>query len=161
MAIKGTGRRGPPRDAPHLKLISGTNRADQAATGPIEICDGSDPLAPDHLTEDELMEWTAAINLLRPMGLLSGADVGILTAYVISKCIIRDASFLIRAEGLLSLGASGTNIPNPLIGIRNRAMNDLVSYAVQLGMTPAARLRLNAEVSTKKVNRFEHLKNDA
>jgi phage terminase small subunit len=35
----------------------------------------------------------------------------------------------------------------------------MTSYAIQLGLTPAARLRLNAEVSERKENPFDKLKN--
>ena len=78
------------------------------------------------------------------MELLSKVDVGILTAYCITKCIVKDVSSLINGvgefSGLLIPGAAGANVPNPLIAIRSRAMNDMVSYAIQMGMTPAARI---------------------
>ncbi len=165
MSIKGTGRRGPPGKSPHLKLISGTDRADRATSETVKISSTEMPTPPSHLNSDELAAWHEAINLLKPMGLLSNVDVAILMAYCVSRCVVQHASTIINGNGefsgLLIQGTAGPNIPNPLIAIRRHAMADTVSYAIQLGMTPAARLRLNAEVGAKKkTNPFDALKDD-
>lgn len=164
MSIKGTGRRGPPGKSPHLKLISGTDRGDRMMPEIIRLAD-EDPERPDYLSADAMIEWGKAIVILKRSGLLSVADSAIIAAYCVAKCTFQNATIMINSSGefggLLIQGTAGANIPNPLIAIRRHAMNDMVSYAIQMGMTPAARLRLNAEVSSKKKeNPFDALKDD-
>jgi len=166
MSIKGTGRRGPPGKSPHLKLISGTDRVDRVSPEVIKLADGEDPARPSFLSADAIIEWDKAIAILKRLGILSMADSAIIAAYCVAKCTFQNSSIMINSSGefggLLIQGTAGAKIANPLVSIRSRAMNDMVSYAIQMGMTPAARLRLNAEASSKKKeNPFEVLKNDA
>lgn len=158
--IKGTGRRGAPKKPPHLKLVSGTDRADRIDPELIELTDGADPAAPDYLGADEKTTWADTVELLRPMGLLSGVDVSLMVAYCISVSTVKTATGTIAAEGLYSATQAGIPATHPAVIIRRQAMADMVSYAIQMGMTPAARLRLNATAAPKKKeNPFDKLKN--
>ena len=48
-----------------------------------------------------------------------------------------------NAAGLLVKTTGDNIIQNPLVGIANKAMSDMVRYAAEFGMTPSARVRLN------------------
>ena len=157
--IRGTGRRGPARTPSHLKIVSGTDRADRSTTGIFKLTDNTNPVCPAHLNAGEIADWNEAIELLRPMGILSSTDASVLTAYCISKNLVREASEEISASGLFSASSAGVATAHPAVAVRRQAMTDMVSYAIQMGMTPAARLRLNAESSKKKANPFDALKN--
>jgi P27 family predicted phage terminase small subunit len=165
--VRSTGRNGPPKKPPHLHLISGTGRADRADPEVVKIADAVEPERPACLSADAIIEWDKVIVILRQSGLLSASDSAIIAAYCATKCTFQNAEIAIEsanrgiknAFGLLTLSHQKTPIQNPLIPIRNRALNDMTSYAIQLGLTPAARLRLNAEVSERKENPFDKLKN--
>jgi P27 family predicted phage terminase small subunit len=45
-------------------------------------------------------------------------------------------------QGLIIKTTNGNAIQNPLIGIANKAHNDMVRYVVEFGMTPSARSRI-------------------
>jgi phage terminase small subunit len=50
------------------------------------------------------------------------------------------SGLLIKSQG------NGDAIQNPLLGIARRAANDMVRYAGEFGMSPAARARIRAGV---------------
>ena len=45
---------------------------------------------------------------------------------------------------LMIISKNGMAIPNPLVGVANKAMADVVRYAAEFGMTPSARSRIEA-----------------
>jgi len=47
--------------------------------------------------------------------------------------------------GLMIKTSNGNAIQNPLVGIANKAMADMVRYAAEFGMTPSARSRIRGE----------------
>jgi len=46
--------------------------------------------------------------------------------------------------------SNGNAIQNPLVGIANKAMADMVHFAIEFGMTPAARSRVVATPPDEK-----------
>jgi P27 family predicted phage terminase small subunit len=44
--------------------------------------------------------------------------------------------------GLMIRTTNGNAVQNPLIGVANKAMADMVRYAAEFGMTPSARSRI-------------------
>jgi P27 family predicted phage terminase small subunit len=53
-----------------------------------------------------------------------------------------------EANGLVVKTKSGNIIQNPLVGVANKAMADVVRYAAEFGMTPSARSRIEVGGST-------------
>jgi P27 family predicted phage terminase small subunit len=49
----------------------------------------------------------------------------------------------------LSRTTKGNLIQNPLVGIANKAMADMVRYAAEFGMTPSARTRLGTPAAVR------------
>lgn len=159
-SIPGVGRRGPAKKPPHLKIVSGTVRGDRVDPEVVTLSDGVDPVPPKHLTKAERETWETTIAALRPIGLLSSVDVFLLAAYCICVSTEKAAAKIIATEGLLSSTQAGLPATHPAVTIRRQAMVDGVAYAGHLGMTPAARLRLNAQAAPeKKKNPFMELKN--
>lgn len=160
------GKRGPIPKKDALKIMSGQlsltkqNGANDIATF-LEP-----PDAPKHLTKEEKEIWNYTVELLRPMKVLEKIDWGVLSAYCCSYVRWRQAETEIQKmskssnlRGLVSPGANGNIVVNPLVNISKHERNALVQYAVQLGMTPAARMRVNIVEKPAKENPFINLRN--
>ena len=52
---------------------------------------------------------------------------------------------------------SGNLIQNPLVGVANKAMADMVRYAAEFGLTPSARTRVAGVTSDDEDNPFKKL----
>lgn len=161
------GKRGPLPKPKHLKVLSG--KLPIGAPGvSLEHEEFEAPDPPEDFDGDHLKVWNKTIELLKAARILKSVDTAVLGAYCCSyvrwrtaEDEIRKASKKSKLRGLLAEGASGTMIVNPLVSISRHEKNDMVAYAVQLGMTPSARMKMNSamgEEVNKKVNAFVKLK---
>jgi len=97
-------------------------------------------------------EWIRIAATLYPVGLLSEADVTVLAAYCQSyarwrraeDALARMAADDLLTDALLVLATDGSVKQNPLVRTANTAMDAMVRYAHEFGMTPAARSRIDA-----------------
>lgn len=138
----------------HLKLIKGTAKGNLRRTQtPPEIqVEPSLPMPPPHLCDEAKVEWGRVASMLYALRLLSEADVAALTAYCQAWAIHKQATEALNlmaksdavTKGLLIKTTNGNAIQNPLLGIANKAANDMVRFAAEFGMTPSARARINA-----------------
>jgi P27 family predicted phage terminase small subunit len=123
------------------------------------------PGPPAHLDDYAKEEWGRIAAGLHGVGLLSQADMGALTAYCMAYGTARAAqeelNKLSESKGILMamlhVTKSGNVIQQPLQGIRNKAMADMVHYAAEFGMTPSARARLSLDLSPRKKSKFDGL----
>ncbi len=158
------GKRGPLPKNHALKVLSGTvpmtKELIQEINAPFDF-----PTAPEHFNTRERRAWVDTINLLKPLKLLSRVDVAIMGAYCCAFVRWQDAEKEIQnmqsiKTGLCTTTKTGKIIGiNPLITISRAAQQDMVAYAVQLGMSPSARLKM--VVSVGKIiedNPFSKLK---
>ncbi len=111
------------------------------------------PAPPSHLNEDGADEWVRVADELHALGILSGLDRAALAAYcqaygrwVQSERAL--AKMTNKADGLIIKTVSGNMIQNPLVGVANKAMSDMMRYATEFGMTPSSRSRISAEGET-------------
>lgn len=136
----------------HLKLVTGNpgrrplNKAE--AMPPPDL-----PSPPPELSDDAKVEWGRVATELFRCGLLTKADRAALAAYcqaygrwvqaerAVAEMGKRDQ----LTGGLMIKTTNGNAVQNPLIGIANKAMADMVRYAAEFGMTPSARSRIKAE----------------
>jgi len=107
------------------------------------------PTAPAHLNDDAKDEWTRVVGELDALGILTGLDRAALGAYCQAYGRWAQAERALskmtnQADGLIIKTISGNMIQNPLVGVANKAMADMVRYAAEFGMTPSARSRLSA-----------------
>lgn len=124
------------------------------------------PDVPAHLSAEEKEVWNKTVMLLRPLKVLECIDGAVLAAYCCSYVRWKTAEQEIQKQsqhsalnGLLAEGANGGLITNPLVNISRRSQSDMITYAAQLGMTPAARLRIQVDKPAPTKNPFECLKN--
>lgn len=108
------------------------------------------PTPPPHMCGDAKTEWKRVCGELSALGLLSNLDRAALAAYSQAygrwvKAERALAKMQNDADGLIIQTRSGNMIQNPLVGVANKAMADMMKYALEFGMTPSARTRINAE----------------
>lgn len=107
------------------------------------------PSPPAHLNEDAQQEWARIESELDALGILSGLDRAALGAYCQAYGRWAQAERALakmsnQADGLIIKTVSGNMIQNPLVGVANKAMSDMMRYAAEFGMTPSARSRVSA-----------------
>jgi P27 family predicted phage terminase small subunit len=111
------------------------------------------PSAPDFLDSDARLEWARVAPGLWRTGALTEADVGTLSAYCFSFSQWKTAAEILRKmkendrgelRGLIVQTKDKGTTPNPLVWIANAAAKAMNRYAVELGMTPASRVGLDA-----------------
>lgn len=151
------GTRGPAPKPNSLRALSGTMGKSKLKNIVVKLNTVEMPEPPSHLSEDARAAWDAAIEMLKPWGILASVDYAVLGAYCTSYALWKQAEELLQTSGLTLETSNGNTIVNPLVAISRRAGKDMVTYGAQLGMTPAARLRLNAEVTEKKENPFDEI----
>jgi P27 family predicted phage terminase small subunit len=111
------------------------------------------PDPPDELNEDARIEWDRISRELYLLGLLTSIDRSGLAAYcqaygrwmIAERAVNEAASRDPRFHGLLVLTTNGNIIQNPMVGAANRAMADMMRYAVEFGLTPSSRSRVRVE----------------
>ena len=116
------------------------------------------PTPPPHLCEDAVDEWQRVCGELAALGIISNLDRAALSAYCQAYGRWAQAERALAkmkndAGGLIIQTQSGNMIQNPLVGVANKAMADMVRYCVEFGMTPSARTRIQAE-SVEEDNPF-------
>lgn len=130
---------------------------------------GDIPQAPDHLDAYGVEEWGRIANGLYAMGVLNQIDQQTLAAYCGSYSRWRHAEEELKklAAGkggqlaaLVHKTISGNWIQQPLIGIANKAKEDMVKFAGEFGLTPSARARLAVDPGKGKESKFKGLINN-
>lgn len=125
------------------------------------------PTPPVHLDAYALEEWNRIADGLHAMGVLYRIDQQVLAAYCDSYSRWRHAveamkSRVDKAGGdqlaaLIDKTSNGNIVQNPLIGIANKAAGDMVRYAAEFGLTPAARARLAIDPAKNTGSKFDGL----
>lgn len=142
------GQGGGPKPKPTvLKLITGSKRPiNHAEPKPKPAL----PRPPAELSDDALIEWKRVSRQLLVLGILTLIDRGTLAAYCqahgrwlqAERALADMAKRDQLTSGLMIKTHHGNVIQNPLVGTANKAMNDMVRFAAELGMTPSARSRV-------------------
>lgn len=146
----------------HLRVIQGNPRDKPIRQEPQPTRELPEP--PVFLTADAKEEWRRVSTELFNLGLLTRADVQPLAAYcqafgrwiAAERAIARMAEKDALTSGLMIKTTNGNAIQNPLVGTANKAAADMVRYAAEFGLTPAARARL-AVGPTPERSKFDGL----
>lgn len=124
--------------------------------------DSSQPTPPPFLCDDAKVEWGRVSGLLYEAGVLTDVDRGVLSAYCQAYGVWAQAEREIQKlqqtsvlNGLILKTKDGNFIHQPLLSIANRARADMVKYAVEFGMSPSSRVKVEATGAKKKENPFE------
>src|ERR1700733_11144224 len=110
------------------------------------------PDPPKFLTGYALEEWRRIAPGLFLFGLLSEADVMVLSGYCEAtkrwrtavEALNRVAEMDPTMDGLLVRGSEGQARPNPLVRIISEAASDMLRFASEFGFSPVARNRIAA-----------------
>lgn len=133
----------------HLKLLEGEpnkNRINKNEPKPRPVM----PKCPKHLSKIAKKEWKRIAPELKRLGLLTIIDGSALAAYCTAYARWVDAEELIKKHGVLVKAPSGFPMQTPALAIANKAMEQMVKYLTEFGMTPSSRTRIGVSIEDKK-----------
>lgn len=112
----------------------------------------AEPSPPPFLCDDAKVEWGRVCSVLFSAGLMTEIDRAALAAYCSSygrwakaeRALGKMAEQDPQNYALMIRTKEGNAIQNPLVGVANKAKLDMVRFAAEFGMTPAARSRVEA-----------------
>jgi P27 family predicted phage terminase small subunit len=135
-----------------LRLIEGTDR--RGRTGrtldrskePVPPGDALEP--PYEMTEDVARIWEKTTSDLDRMGLGDNCDAYQVAGYCEAAALFERASRELDAPGVeLVIEGAASPVANKLIGIRAQAATQMLRFAQEFGLTPAARVRVETNGS--------------
>lgn len=99
---------------------------------------------PEELAKDNLAaaEWRRLAPLLRRSRTITEADRSCLVALCQQWSLYQDAMSKVPTAGMIVKAPSGYPMPNPYLGVANRAMANCQKLWVELGLTPSSRSRV-------------------
>jgi len=127
-----------------LRVLEGNREHRRLHHDPQPAIPAELPPAPDGFDAIERAEWDRTAAVLHPIGLLTLADLPVLAAYCQQFAIWERSSAELRAGKLNVVGSTGSEIQNPLVRTNNAAAMAMLRYLTELGMTPAARSKIDA-----------------
>lgn len=141
---------GPPRKPTALRLIEG-NRAKRPINREEPVFEPDLPAPPVFLCAQAVEEWERVAPRLYRQGLLTAVDRAALAAYCqaygrwvqAEDALARMAKADLLTDALMIKTHNGSAVQNPLVGIANTAMRDMMRFAAEFGFTPSARTRLS------------------
>jgi P27 family predicted phage terminase small subunit len=159
------GLRGPRPTPTHLKLIRG-NPGQRALNKrePMPALPARPPKPPSFLTGYAREEWDRIVVEAFHLKLVTALDLNPLAAYCDAYERWRTAKETIAAmgerdpvtHGFIVKTQSGGAAPNPFVLIAQNAARDMVRFASEFGLTPAARSRISA-IEAVGTGKFEGL----
>ena len=141
-----------------LKVLEG-NRGKRPIPKDEIIPESNIPEPPSHLDDYALEEWHRMVDGLHNLGLLYEVDTAVFAAYCVSYSRWRRAQEQLNTEELVIKTISGNYIQNPVVGIANKAAQDMVKFALEFGLSPSARARLAIDPGRNKKSKFDGLIN--
>ncbi|MEY4249667.1 MAG: hypothetical protein RJA87_1300 [Pseudomonadota bacterium] len=146
--------RGPQPKATVLKRLEGNpgkrklNHAEPIPVGVLK--------KPTFVTDAAAEEWDRIIAAMPP-GFYTPADASTLTVYVCAWAAHRNAVQIIEREGMFSTGSTGQTVPHPALAIIATQAGVILKAGDRLGMSPAARTRLQMPNAAPAKSKFEGL----
>jgi P27 family predicted phage terminase small subunit len=146
------GKRGPRPMPTHLRLLRGNpSKEPLNKNEPQPFIEPTIPDAPKFLTGYAADEWYRISEELYRLKLLTSVDTHTLAAYCEAYMIWRTAVETHAAmadrdavtHGLMVKNANGSAMQNPIVLTIRQAGNDMVRFAGEFGLSPAARSRIS------------------
>lgn len=147
-----------------LKLLRGNPGKRPIGAEPEPAAFSDIPEPPEHLSADAAAEWRRVTPELVRIGLMTIVDTQTLAAYcdaygqwltakrIIAELAADDKKF----SGLAARNDEGHIVASPMVRVANVAATNMVHFAAQFGLTPAARAKLNAGI-TRPPKKFSGL----
>jgi P27 family predicted phage terminase small subunit len=148
-----TGRK--PKPTP-LKVIEGTDRPDRVNANepkPKKCI----PKAPKEMTKRVKKYWPKIAKQLNACGILTELDANALGAYCEMYLRWTDANKKLEKHGLIVLSPSKYPIQSPYLAISNKALEQMQKIAVEFGMTPSSRSRIQVPDGDEGGNEFDNI----
>lgn len=150
MGGQGSGR-SPTSEA--IKRLTGSRRESPAAPAFPAGC----PKPPTWMSAVGKREFKRLSALLENAGVLTQVDLGVLAGYCEAWADVQAATKVVNDEGAVCEGAMGGLYQHPAIGIRNKAWERLRTFGRELGLSPAARTRLDVKPTEESDPLAEYL----
>lgn len=136
---------GPPPSPAKLRLLKGKGPGTDSSgrkvrAQPVDVAFLPD--APEHLPELAAAQWDHVCAGLRRMEIAGPVDMGALEAFCMAYQRMRDAEAVIAEDGMFTAGSTGQLVAHPAVAISAQARQQIGTLGAQLGLTPAARLRM-------------------
>ena len=125
-----------------VKLLEGRRVNRKLKDGEPEPAPGR-PTCPDHLSVSAKWEWKRIVPELEAMGLISKVDMAVLAGYCQYFGEWKDTCKLLKGKSPIVLTKSNNVIQNPLLGVAHKAYDLMCKSAVEFGLTPSSRTRIN------------------
>lgn len=100
------------------------------------------PVMPDWLPQRAAEMWQRVTPELKRLQLVSSLDLAALEGFCVAYARWRDAQDMLAQDGLTQVGQKGEVVRHPCTTIAKQFAEEMRYLAVQLGLTPAARLRM-------------------
>ena len=101
------------------------------------------PPMPEHLGAEARGEWKRVAPKLAELGVLTEVDRTTLAAYCQAWDRLVKAERELAKNGMVTARKDGYLLVSPWVTIANQASKEMRAYAVEFGLTPAARSRLH------------------
>lgn len=139
-----------PRPGPtKLKVLKGNPGKRALNEDEPEIPPGM-PDQPDFLNKDALEEWDRITSQLLTLGLLTKVDRVAISAYCQAYGRWASAERDILENGVIYVSPkTGFKMQSPMLAISNKAMEQMLKFLVEFGMTPSSRSRVTVDKKGK------------
>lgn len=125
-----------------LKVLNGRHEGVDSGGRPIQQYDAGfergAPSMPTWLEGEAKNTWRRIVPKLTKMGILKPEDRDAMTAFCVAVANLKEATTIIKEEGMLVETGAGGVKPNPAIQVQNQAMQSIRSLASEFGLTPAS-----------------------
>lgn len=150
------GRRGPAPKPTALKMRQG-NPGKRAINQGEPKPRAAAPRVPPHLAAEARACWKRTVRILSAANLMTVADQGILALYCQAWARWVSAEEQVEKIGEVVKTKSGNLIQNPYLSVANRAMDQMLVYGRELGLSPSSRTRLSVKIEEPRPSLAETL----
>jgi P27 family predicted phage terminase small subunit len=113
------------------------------------------PSPPAHLNRLAKNEWRRVAKYLHAVGLLTKVDRAALAAYCVAYATWVNAQKQIEAIGVLVKAQTGFPMQSPYLAISNKAMEQMLKFLTEFGMTPSSRTRVKPTEKKERADPLE------
>jgi P27 family predicted phage terminase small subunit len=131
-----------------LKLVTG-NRGRRPLNENEPKFENALPIVPEHLSDEAKVEWGRIANELHEAGMLTRLDRAGLAAYCQAYADWVDAERNLKAYGKVLKYPSGPQ-QSPYLAMRNKALELMLKFGAEFGMTPSSRSRVSVPADAGK-----------
>lgn len=112
------------------------------------------PKPPSFLMDLAKKHWKEQAEILQRAGLLTEVDLDAFAAMCNSYATWVDAQRQLKKTGMLVRGPSGHPVMSPYISISEKALNRLLQYQKEFGLTPSSRTRVQLDSGDGEEDEF-------